>query len=117
MSLDKEGLELLNSSPFFHTPTPLFSGLRGMDVLGSSPGRVTRGMKYKKRAGVLVPALGIAFSGALALGVLVGPYLAVDLLNEGLAVLMVLLELAHLLKLLGGEALYPLGDLRDAQPF
>src|SRR5215217_3964269 len=30
---------------------------------------------------------------------------------------MVLLELAHLLELLGREALYPLGDLRDAQPF
>jgi hypothetical protein len=38
-------------------------------------------MKHKKRAGVLVPALGVVFSEALALGVLVGPYLAVDLLD------------------------------------
>src|SRR5215218_3889992 len=30
---------------------------------------------------------------------------------------MLLLELPNLLKLLGREALYPLGDLRDAQPF
>src|SRR5215204_1154739 len=51
----------------------------------------------------------------LWLGVL-GPYLAVDLLDEGLAVLMVLLVLAHLLKLLGGEALDPLGDLLHGQP-
>src|SRR5215204_3706294 len=49
-------------------------------------------------------------SKGLALGV-VGPYLAVDLLEEGLAVLMVLLELAHLLKLLGGEAFDPPGNL------
>src|SRR5215210_4331288 len=53
-------------------------------------------------------------SKALALGV-VGPYLAVDLLEEGLAVLVLLLELAHLLKLLGGEALYPPGNLCDGQ--
>src|SRR5215212_257126 len=46
----------------------------------------------------------------LWLGVL-GPYLAVDLLDEGLAVLMVLLVLAHLLKLLGGEAFDPPGNL------
>jgi hypothetical protein len=38
-------------------------------------------MKHKKRAGVLVLALLVAFSKALALGVLVGPYLAVDLLD------------------------------------
>jgi hypothetical protein len=38
------------------------------------------GMKHKKRTGVLVPALLVAFSKALALGV-VGPYLAVDLLD------------------------------------
>src|SRR5215211_8004549 len=54
-------------------------------------------------------------SKALALGVLVGPYLAVDLLDEGLAVLVVLLELAHLLELLGGKALDPPGDLIDGQ--
>jgi hypothetical protein len=59
------------------------------------------GMKHKKRTGVLVPALLVAFSKALALRV-VGPYLAVDLLDQGLAVLVLLLELAHLLKLLGG---------------
>jgi hypothetical protein len=49
-------------------------------VLGSSPERVTRGMKHTKRAGVLVPALLLAFFKALASGV-VGPYLAVDLLD------------------------------------
>jgi hypothetical protein len=38
------------------------------------------GMKHKKRTGVLVPALLVAFSKALALRV-VGPYLAVDLLD------------------------------------
>jgi hypothetical protein len=54
-------------------------------------------------------------SKALALGVLVGPYLAVDLLDEGLAVLVVLLELAHLLELLGGKALDPPGNLRHGQ--
>src|SRR5215211_3065152 len=54
-------------------------------------------------------------SKALALGGLVGPYLAIDLLDEGLAVLVLLLELAHLLELLGGEALDPLGDLLDGQ--
>ena len=37
-------------------------------------------MKHKKRTGVLVPALLVAFSNALALRV-VGPYLAVDLLD------------------------------------
>src|SRR5215212_11705188 len=74
-------------------------------------------MRHKKRAEVLVPALLLAFSKALALGGLVGPYLAVDLLDEGLAVLVVLLELAHLLELLGGEALDPPGDLRDGQSF
>src|SRR5918993_3749803 len=46
----------------------------------------------------------------------VGPYLAVDLLDEGLAVLVALLELAHLFELLGGEPLQPLGDLPDGQP-
>src|SRR5215213_1536168 len=55
-------------------------------------------------------------SKALALGV-VSPYLAVDLLEEGLAVLMVLLELAHLPQLLGREVLDPLGDLLHGQPF
>ena len=43
------------------------------------------GMKHKKRTGVLVPALLLAFSKALALAlalrVIVGPYLAVDLLD------------------------------------
>src|SRR5215217_2739102 len=72
---------------------------------------------HKQRAGRLVPALdaspskgkGFAFLG-------VGPYLAVDLRDEGLAVLVLLLELAHLLELLGGKALYPPGDLVHAQP-
>src|SRR5215213_1813695 len=56
-----------------------------------------------------------ASSKALALRV-VGPYLAVDLLDEGLAVLVLLLELAHLLELLGGQALDPPGNLLHGQP-
>src|SRR5215208_2340948 len=55
-------------------------------------------------------------SKALALGV-VGPYLAVDLLEEGLAVLVILLELTHLPQLLGRKAVDPLGDLLHGQPF
>src|ERR671911_1135537 len=51
-----------------------------------------------------------------ALRVVVGPYLAVDLPDEGLAVLVALLELAHLPQLIGGEPLQPLGDLVDGQP-
>src|SRR5215216_7119148 len=47
----------------------------------------------------------------------VGPYLAVDLLEEGLAVLVILLELTHLPQLLGGKAVDPLGDLLHGQPF
>jgi hypothetical protein len=35
--------------------------VRGRGVLRSSSGRVTRGMKHTKRAGVLVPALSVAF--------------------------------------------------------
>src|SRR5215217_7088460 len=49
----------------------------------------------------------------LSLGV--GPYLAVDLLDQGLAVLVLLLVLADLPELLDGKALQPLGDLRDGQ--
>src|SRR5215217_2624437 len=45
----------------------------------------------------------------------VGPYLAVNLLDQGLAVLVLLLVLADLPELLGGKALKPLGDLRDRQ--
>src|SRR5215217_843564 len=71
---------------------------------------------HKQRAGRLVPALdaspskgkGFAFLG-------VGPYLAVDLRDEGLAVLVLLLELPNLIELLGGKALYPLGDLLHTQ--
>src|SRR5215217_6936341 len=47
----------------------------------------------------------------------VGPYLAVDLLDQGLPVLVLLLVLADLPKLLGGNALNPLGDLRDGELF
>src|SRR5215216_3910297 len=54
-------------------------------------------------------------SKGLYLGV--GPYLAVDLLDEGLAVLVLLLVLADLPELLGGKAVKPLGDLRDGQLF
>jgi hypothetical protein len=46
----------------------------------------------------------------------VGPYLAVDLLDEGLTILVALLLLADLLELLVGEPDEPLGDLFDAQP-
>src|SRR5215217_6352306 len=53
-------------------------------------------------------------SKGTALGAL-GPYLAVDLLDEGLAVLVVPLELAHLLELLGGKALDPPGNFRHGQ--
>src|SRR5215208_5153201 len=52
-------------------------------------------------------------SKGLSLGV--GPYLAVDLLDQGLAVLVLLLVLADLPELLDGKALQPLGDLRDGQ--
>src|SRR5215212_5865021 len=53
-------------------------------------------------------------SKGLSLGLL-GPYLAVDLLDQGLAVLVLLLELADLPELLGGEILEPLRDLIDGQ--
>src|SRR5215210_6759813 len=53
-------------------------------------------------------------SKALWLGV--GPYLAVDLLDEGLAVLVLLLVLADLPELLGGEGPKSPRDLRDGQP-
>jgi hypothetical protein len=39
----------------------VFCELRVDGVLRSSPRRVTRGMKYKKRAGTNTPALGLAF--------------------------------------------------------
>src|SRR5687767_6163912 len=45
-----------------------------------------------------------------------GPYLAINLLDEALAVLVLLFVLADLLKLLDGEAGALLGDLRDGQP-
>src|SRR5215213_11593786 len=45
----------------------------------------------------------------------VGPYLTVDLLDQGLAVLVLLLVLADLLELLDGKAVQPLGDLRYGQ--
>jgi len=44
-----------------------------------------------------------------------GPYLAVELLDEGLAVLVPLLVLADLLELICGETFQPLGDLFDGQ--
>src|SRR5215207_2771112 len=52
-------------------------------------------------------------SKRLSLGV--GPYLAVDLLDQGLAVLVLLLVLADLLELFDGKAIQPLGDLRYGQ--
>ena len=63
-----------------------------------------------------VPALASrVLSKALALGVVVGPYLAVDLLDQGLAILVLLLELANLPELLGRKALDPPGNLRDGE--
>src|SRR5215210_9434848 len=63
--------------------------------------------------GGLTPALDVGFSKGLALGG--GLYLAVDLPYKGLAVLAVLLELAHLLELISGKAVDPLGDLVHGQ--
>ncbi len=54
-------------------------------------------------------------SKGCTLGVLLSPYLALDLLDEGLAIFVVLLVLADLLKLIGGETIKPLGDLIDGQ--
>ena len=51
----------------------------------------------------------------LSLGV--GPYLAVDLLDQGLAVLVPLLVLADLLELSDGEIVEPPCDLIDGQLF
>src|SRR5215218_3861888 len=45
-----------------------------------------------------------------------GPYLAINLLDEALAILVLLFVLPDLLKLLDGEADELLGDLRDGQP-
>src|SRR3712207_4557977 len=70
--------------------------------------RTKRGRSVKAQAPL------VSFYRARALGV-VGPYLAVDLRDEGLAVLVVLLELANLLKLLGGKTLDPLDDLVHGQ--
>src|SRR3712207_6452945 len=70
-------------------------------------------MTNNKRAGTSVPAHAAFPSIERALRV--GPYLAVDLLDQGLAVLVLLLVLAHLLELIGGETLEPLGDLIDGQ--
>jgi hypothetical protein len=58
-------------------------------------------MRHKKRAGRLIPALFVAFSTGLSLGV--GPYLAVDLRYEGLAVLVALLELPTFLSCSAGR--------------
>ena len=46
----------------------------------------------------------------------VGPYLAVDALDEALAVLGALLEFAHPPELLDGKVVELPGDLRDGQP-
>ena len=66
-----------------------------------------------QRAGIHVPALDVAKRRFLSLGV--GPYLAVDALNEALAVLGALLELAQVLELICGKLIELLGDLRDGQ--
>ncbi len=89
--------------------------LRLQGVLGRSPGRVTRGETHTKRAGTSMPRPSALLSNGCALGVLLRPYLAVDLLDEGLAVLVVLLVFAHLLQILGRTTLKPLGDLIDGQ--
>ena len=89
------------SKRFRKVNSPKFAGTRN----GATP--------HKRRAGRLVPALDVAFSKGFALGV--GPYLAVDLRDEGLAVLVLLLELPNLLELLGRKAVDPPGDLVHAQ--
>src|ERR687893_245178 len=75
---------------------------------------VRGGTKHEKRAETEISALGVA-SKVLPLGILLRPYLALDLLDEGLAILILLLVLAHLLELLGGKAIELLGDLIDGQ--
>jgi hypothetical protein len=70
-----------------------FSDLRQDEERGS--------ITDKKRAGASTPRPSALPSKGLALRV--GPYLAVDLLDEGLTILVPLLELADLLELLGGE--------------
>jgi hypothetical protein len=88
-------------------------------VPGRSPGRVKElreGSGIREGPG-LIPrpfSLRPLKCSRFSLGV-VGPYLAVDLLDKSLAILMVLLELANLLKLLGGKAFDPPGNLRDTQ--
>src|SRR5215213_9076772 len=72
-------------------------------------------VRQKERAGIQ-PWPSALPSKRLFLRVL-SPYLAVDLLDEGLAVLVLLLVLADLPELLGGKAVKPLGDLRDGQLF
>src|SRR5215204_2125693 len=73
-----------------------------------------RGRSKSKGPG-LTPRPFSSRSRGFALGVVVGPYLAVDLLDEGLAVLVLLLELPNLLKLFGGKAFDSPGNLLDGQ--
>src|ERR687894_1793432 len=75
---------------------------------------VRGGTKHEKRAETEISVLGVA-SKVLPLGILLRPYLALDLPDEGLAVLILLLVLANLLELLGGKAIELLGDLIDGQ--
>ena len=67
----------------------------------------------KKRPGLSPRPSALLLEG-VSLGVL-DPYLAVDLLDEGVAVLVLLLELANLIEILDGKTFDPLGDLIDRQ--
>ena len=75
--------------------------LRKWDVSEVRKGEDRGRSTDKIRAGTYVPTLGVT-SKETALGV--GPYLAVDPIDEGIAVLVLLLELTDLLELLGREA-------------
>jgi hypothetical protein len=68
----------------------------------------------QEEAGAIRPRPSASPSKGRVLRVL-GPYLAVYLLDEGLAVLVLFLVLADLLELLDGEAVESPGDLIDGQ--
>src|ERR687897_639328 len=87
----------------------VFSELRQDEERGS-----IKHITDKKRPGLLLPGPWCCLR-TKGLVLRVGPYLAVDLLDEGLTILVALLVLADLLELLGGETVEPLGDLFDGQ--
>src|SRR5215213_3396593 len=91
----------------------LFTRVRRRENLVTSPGRGTRGAKAQGKGPGLKSRPSVLPLKRLSLGV--DSYLAVDLLDQGLAVLVPLLVLADLPELLGGKVLQPLGDLRNGQ--